>query len=506
MDPNQSAAFKSLEQAQQALKNGDKNTARQFAAQAAQLAPELEEVWLMMGALSSSRGSVAYLEKALHINPQSERAKKGLNWALARLQKEAASQAQINQPAHQEAAAFAQPLTQELQTEPTVIQESQFSSPKTIAVAGEEPQLQVRETVPASILEPEETVAPTQPIPVLIPTQNDKTVARLNVSYLSLLVIILCLVSAWVVWQVGAGSFTAFITSNAFAGTASGPAWAHVSMAPANDSPSTPEMTVSPADSPEGISTATSIPEGSLTPLAISSTATPEDTALPSPTQPGSVPTDTAPAPTQIVSSPTQFVPAPTQTFPPAPSATLVWPPNTSPAPIFTALPSATAFAAATLDTSVTEAPSPTPLPTDTGAPLQPTQFAGATPIPGNADVGGSGHWIDVDLTQQMVYAYDGNTLINSFLVSTGTWEHPTVTGQYRVYVKYRYTDMSGPGYYLPNVPYTMYFYQGYAIHGTYWHSNFGTPMSHGCVNFSIPDAEWVFNFSSVGTLVNVHY
>ena len=65
---------------------------------------------------------------------------------------------------------------------------------------------------------------------------------------------------------------------------------------------------------------------------------------------------------------------------------------------------------------------------------------------------------------------------------------------------------MAGPGYYLPNVPYTMYFYQGYGLHGTYWHHNFGTPMSHGCVNLATPDAEWLYNWASVGTLVNVHY
>ncbi|MBI5962958.1 MAG: L,D-transpeptidase family protein [Chloroflexi bacterium] len=118
----------------------------------------------------------------------------------------------------------------------------------------------------------------------------------------------------------------------------------------------------------------------------------------------------------------------------------------------------------------------------------------------------GSGHWIDVDLSQQRVYAYDGDTVVNSFVVSTGTWQTPTVTGQYHVWIKLLSTPMSGPGYYLPGVPYTMYFYKGYALHGTYWHNNFGTPMSHGCVNLSIPDAEWLYNFSSVGTLVNVHY
>ena len=115
-------------------------------------------------------------------------------------------------------------------------------------------------------------------------------------------------------------------------------------------------------------------------------------------------------------------------------------------------------------------------------------------------------HWIDIDLSQQRVYAYAGDTLVNSFIVSTGTWQTPTVTGKYKVWIKLRSTDMSGPGYYLPDVPYVMYFYKGYGLHGTYWHNNFGTPMSHGCVNLTIPDAEWLYNFSMVGTVVNVHY
>ena len=113
--------------------------------------------------------------------------------------------------------------------------------------------------------------------------------------------------------------------------------------------------------------------------------------------------------------------------------------------------------------------------------------------------------WIDVDLSEQRTSAFEGDQLIRSFLVSTGTWQYPTVTGQYRVYVKYQTADMSGPGYYLPDVPYVMYFYKGYGLHGTYWHNNFGTPMSHGCVNLSPEDASWLFNFASVGTLVYVH-
>ncbi len=130
---------------------------------------------------------------------------------------------------------------------------------------------------------------------------------------------------------------------------------------------------------------------------------------------------------------------------------------------------------------------------------------AADVPVVIGVDNGGE-HWIDVDLSQQRVYAYAGDTLVNSFVVSTGTWQTPTVTGKYKVWVKLRSAAMSGPGYYLPDVPYIMYFYGSYGLHGTYWHNNFGTPMSHGCVNLTIPDAEWLYNFSSVGTVVNVHY
>ena len=119
---------------------------------------------------------------------------------------------------------------------------------------------------------------------------------------------------------------------------------------------------------------------------------------------------------------------------------------------------------------------------------------------------GNGERWIDVDLTNQSVYAYEGDVVVNSFIVSTGTWLTPTVTGQYKIYVKIRSGSMHGPGYFLPDVPYIMYFYKSYGLHGTYWHHNFGTPMSHGCVNLQTDDAAWLFNWASVGTVVNVHY
>lgn len=118
--------------------------------------------------------------------------------------------------------------------------------------------------------------------------------------------------------------------------------------------------------------------------------------------------------------------------------------------------------------------------------------------------------WIDVDLTNQTITAYEGQTPVYNAVVSTGTWKYPTVVGTYKIYVKYEKARMRGgfgaEAYDLPDVPYVMYFHKGYGLHGTYWHNNFGTPMSHGCVNLTIADAEWFFNWASIGTRVVTHY
>ena len=114
------------------------------------------------------------------------------------------------------------------------------------------------------------------------------------------------------------------------------------------------------------------------------------------------------------------------------------------------------------------------------------------------------GRSIVVSTENQRIYAYQDGQVVRTHLVSTGLPDTPTVHGDFKVYVKYTATDMSGPGYYLPQVPYTMYFYQGYGIHGTYWHNAFGRPMSHGCVNLPTDEAQWFFDFATVGTPVRV--
>lgn len=113
--------------------------------------------------------------------------------------------------------------------------------------------------------------------------------------------------------------------------------------------------------------------------------------------------------------------------------------------------------------------------------------------------------WIEVDLSEQRTYVYEDDVLVNSFVVSTGMPGTPTVTGEFAIYVKVPMQDMSGPGYYLSDVPWVMYFYDEYGFHGTYWHNNFGTPMSRGCVNLTIDDAKWLYDWASVGTKVHVH-
>ncbi len=114
------------------------------------------------------------------------------------------------------------------------------------------------------------------------------------------------------------------------------------------------------------------------------------------------------------------------------------------------------------------------------------------------------GKQIVVVLAQQRVYAFENGQLLRQFVVSTGLPATPTVQGDYAVYLKYDAQRMAGPGYDLPGVPWVMYFYQGYALHGTYWHNNFGQPMSHGCVNMRTPEAEWLYGWAPVGTPVRV--
>ncbi len=116
------------------------------------------------------------------------------------------------------------------------------------------------------------------------------------------------------------------------------------------------------------------------------------------------------------------------------------------------------------------------------------------------------GKLILVVLREQRVYVYEDGKLLKNVLVSTGLPGTPTVQGDFRIYLKYKSQLMSGQGYYLPGVPWVMYFYRDYGLHGTYWHKNFGRPMSHGCVNMPTDEAKWLYDWSEIGTRVKVRW
>lgn len=109
---------------------------------------------------------------------------------------------------------------------------------------------------------------------------------------------------------------------------------------------------------------------------------------------------------------------------------------------------------------------------------------------------------IEIDLSDQQLVAYEGALPVWRAGVSTGKDKFETPTGTFAVYGKLLYDDMTGDlqgeEYDVRKVPYVMYFHQGYAVHGTYWHNQFGTGtrLSHGCVNLSMDDAEWLWNWA----------
>ena len=128
------------------------------------------------------------------------------------------------------------------------------------------------------------------------------------------------------------------------------------------------------------------------------------------------------------------------------------------------------------------------------------------------------GKRIEIDLSTQTLYAFEYDRLVYEFPVSTGKWGR-TPTGTFSIWIKLRYTRMTGGNpalgtyYNLPNVPYTMFFYnkdipkhRGFGIHGAYWHNNFGNPMSHGCINMREADVAKLYNWANPETEAHTTY
>ncbi len=121
--------------------------------------------------------------------------------------------------------------------------------------------------------------------------------------------------------------------------------------------------------------------------------------------------------------------------------------------------------------------------------------------------------WIEVDLTNKRMYAYEKSNMVKTELVTAGAPSSPTVTGQYAIYSKFAQQDMRGNNvdgsrFFQPHVRWISYFYKDYAIHGNYWRplSYFGAiNSSHGCVSTVDSDAEWMYSWAPIGTPVIVH-
>lgn len=114
--------------------------------------------------------------------------------------------------------------------------------------------------------------------------------------------------------------------------------------------------------------------------------------------------------------------------------------------------------------------------------------------------------WLEIDLSNQRLIAWQGDTQVYAVIVSTGTDTDPTLPGVFSIQSKHETARMQGEGYDVPDVPFAMYYDGNYAIHGAYWHQDFGTQVSRGCVNVAVNHAEWLFSWASVGTSVVVHY
>ena len=127
--------------------------------------------------------------------------------------------------------------------------------------------------------------------------------------------------------------------------------------------------------------------------------------------------------------------------------------------------------------------------------------------------VRGADKWIEVSLDEQVLYLYSGSDILSAYRVSTGRPGTPTRKsmatrkGVYRMYALYESYPMWGRDWWCPDVPYAMFFHGELAIHGAYWHNDFGTPVSHGCVNMMPDDAGEIYGQVGVGkgTCVWVH-
>ncbi len=416
MTKNLHAAKEAIRRSQLALRKGEKDAARRWAEKAAKLAPELEEPWLFLAAVSRPQVSIHYLERALKINPTSERARKGMLWARKQL---AAKQAVKKPPLPVEKPPEkVRPSQEAPHSEPVggilnihTVQQVEETKPARAQ--------KVEDTKPTSVQKLEETKpAPAQRLETTKPVSTQKTaktttrgVWRQSLPALLLTVLLVSLV--WALFP-RISSFAAGFKAEPTA-TLSQEHWG-----------------------------AAEIDKPTYTP-----TATPT------------------------------FTPTPTPTITPSPTATL----------------------------TPTLTPKPTKTPYPTAKPEEP-------PAPASNPASSGAKYVLVDISEQHMYVYEGNTLIYSFVASTGM-NNATATGHFSVLNKI-------PSAYGATwdiwMPYWLGIYwAGSLQNGIHalpimsngsilWDGYLGTPISYGCVVLGTYEAKLLYDWVDVGTPVDIQW
>lgn len=131
--------------------------------------------------------------------------------------------------------------------------------------------------------------------------------------------------------------------------------------------------------------------------------------------------------------------------------------------------------------------------------------------VGGGYVAGGGEVWIDINLSSQYMVVYQGSTVVMETYISSGRPGFDTPTGTFFINLKNGTQDMEGvlggEYYNVPSVPSVMYFTNvGHAIHGAYWHNNFGAVMSHGCINVPVDLAAYLYEITPTGARVEIHW
>ena len=127
--------------------------------------------------------------------------------------------------------------------------------------------------------------------------------------------------------------------------------------------------------------------------------------------------------------------------------------------------------------------------------------LAVVTPSMAPAGVPAGGAWVDVNLFEQTLAAYEGDRMVYATLISSGLDAWSTPPGLFSVWHRTELGKMSGSEgysdyYFLEDVPYSLFFNRSFALHTAYWHNDFGYPRSHGCVNLAPADARWLYEWA----------